>query len=404
MPASLLRVLNNPLMLIFTLLSVGNFVYGLRLGRDGWQQRATMLAEPLRPGEKRWAESAAILLAVPLGVAIHEFCHALATWLFGGQIVEFGYFFYWGYVVSVGNFSPAQDWFISLAGTLGTLAYGVGLWLLLRHHRSSLGRYFGVRALRFHLYYALIYYPLFTLFTFVGDWRVIYDFALTPTLSGLTLGVHLLLLTGFFVYDRRGWFEMPGFTTPAGAQTFQLVQQQLALNPDDLLKQEQYIDVLRQAGAPNQAREQLRHLLRHHPDLPEGYLLQASLLAHGKRQPPVKAVRAAEKALALGLSRPGQVAYANSLLAQYNLDTGRVDEALRQLNEALAQTAQSAMPNQAYLYYLRATAHRRKQQYAAARQDIEQALLLAEGPGREEAVAFYRREQETIASHARHTP
>ena len=282
MPASLLRVLNNPLMLIFTLLSVGNFVYGLRLGRDGWQQRATMLAEPLRPGEKRWAESAAILLAVPLGVAIHEFCHALATWLFGGQIVEFGYFFYWGYVVPVGNFSPAQDWFISLAGTLGTLAYGVGLWLLLRHHRSSLGRYFGVRALRFHLYYALIYYPLFTLFTFVGDWRVIYDFALTPTLSGLTLGVHLLLLTGFFVYDRRGWFEMPGFTTPAGAQTFQLVQQQLALNPDDLLKQEQYIDVLRQAGAPNQAREQLRHLLRHHPNLPEGYLLQADcFMAHG---------------------------------------------------------------------------------------------------------------------------
>ena len=96
--------------------------------RNEWQ---SLHEEPLTRAKKHLAEQASFFIGVPPGVAIHEFCHALATWLFGGKIVDFGYGVFWGYVVPVGNFAAWQHWFIAVAGTLGNLLYGSVLYFVL---------------------------------------------------------------------------------------------------------------------------------------------------------------------------------------------------------------------------------------------------------------------------------
>ncbi len=400
MPASLERVLANPIMLLFTVVAIGNFVAGLRLGYGGWQGRRALLQEPLRREPKRWADRSAMLLGVPLGVLLHEFSHALATWLFGGSIVEFGYFFYWGYVVPVGEFSAAQYWFISLAGTLGSLVYGLLAWLLLRSRPSSIMRYLGLRTLRYQLYFALIYYPLFTLFTFFGDWRTIYDFSSTPLLSGITLIAHLALLGVFLWFDRQGAFEMPAFNSLEEQRRYEDLRRQSALNPHDIVSRLRVVEMLRRGGATSQARVELRRLLKEHPKSATAHLLQAQMLSEGKRQVPAGAIKAAETALALGLSDPNQVAFAYGLLAQYELDVGRVDEAARDLDQALAAISIQGNPHEAHLLYLRARAHRSKRQYTLAQSDISAAIHLAETTNDPQAVAQYRQEAETIRQHA----
>lgn len=390
----------NPLFIIFTLLSLGYFLSGLRLARSWWQRRREFSLNPLQPWKKALAERAAFLLAVPPGVFIHELFHALAIWAFGGAVEDAGFGFYWGYVSTTDTFSLSQDWFISLAGTLGTLLYGFALWLILRSRRSQAWRYFGLRALRFHLYYGLLYYPLFTLFTFIGDWRTIYNFQATPLLSGATLVVHVASLAFFWWSDRRGWYEMPAFQSEEDRQALQTLLEKAAQNPQDAQAQLQVIDTLRRQGASNEARRRLDTFLTAFPRSAEGHLIMAFLQAEGKNQLPRAARDHAEQALQLGLPQTHQALSAHALLGQFYLQVEKTADALRHLDEALAFAARNEpSANAAQLYYLRALTQRRRGAYEAAAQDIENAIQLARQKGNERQLKHYENEQRTIAHH-----
>lgn len=245
--------LTSGLGLIFLLLSLLNVYYGLRIAgtlRERWLE---FQREPLQPWQKGLIDRAAFFLGVPLGVIIHEFGHALTVWMFGGQVVDAGYFFYAGYVAHIGNYSPTQRWLISLAGTIGSLLYGLVMWLIFRRIKRSSYQYFALRILRVHLTYSLIFYPLFTLFTFVGDWRVIYNFSSTPLLSTVTLVIHLGSLVLLWWADRRGMFEMPAFESVADQESYQQLQHKAEANPQDLELQLQLAEVERRGGMTHQA-------------------------------------------------------------------------------------------------------------------------------------------------------
>lgn len=387
---------------IFNLLALVYLFQGLQVGRQIWSGRAEWQGGSFTQYEKRMAEQASFYLAVPIGVFFHEMAHAVAIWLFGGGVAEFGYRVFWGFVRPTADsvFTPQQDWFIALAGTIGSLVFGYVLWFVLRKNPLPAIRYFGLRAFRYQIFFSLVYYPVFTLLGFYGDWRTIYDnfrFDTTPALSGMTLAVHVAILGWFFYASRIGWFEMPTFSTKAEQEQMRALEKQAAANPHDTELQLRLIDMYRQHGEKNKARSHLRAFLKENSRSAEGYLQSAALKTQGKRQVPKGASEDAAKALSLGLANPAGIAYANQLQGEYSLGVGRLDQAIGFFNqgiEALASAERAALSAQ--LYHGRAVAYRRKGQYELARVDIESAIELARSSGQGQAMSQYQAELVTI--------
>jgi tetratricopeptide (TPR) repeat protein len=393
---------------IFGLFNLLALLYIFRGAQVVWRiirEWQTLKQEPLSREKKSLAEQASFFLVVPPSVALHEFCHALATWLVGGRIVDFGYGGFWGYVVPVGNFTPPQEWFIAIAGTIGNLLFGTAVYLLLRHHPASSFRYFGLRAFRFQLYFALVYYPIFTIFVpTISDWRMIYNFSATPILSGLTLLAQITILYYFYRADRRGWFEMAGFETVTEQAQFATLEQQAAQNPQEPHAVMSLIEGLRRGGAMHKATAALKRYLQTHPDDAEAYALLAAFQMNNKEHVSNESLASAQKALQLGVANPRRRATAYRILGAYALERNQYEEAVKQFSEGIgAMTAVQETENQgyqAYLYHLRSQAYRRQNQYELAYQDVQQAIQLALANGDEKQAAVYQQELDIIETHA----
>ncbi|MEJ2746584.1 MAG: M50 family metallopeptidase [Anaerolineae bacterium] len=386
---------------IFSLIYVfRSLQLSVTIGRE-W---SSVMQEPLTRRKKYFAEQASFFIAVPIGVLIHEFGHALAVWASGGKVAEFGYRVFWGYVVPQGTFTPTQDWVISLAGTLGSLVFGVGIWLLLKGNRHSALSYFGLRAFRFQVFFSTIYYPIFTLLGFEGDWRTIYDFKATPLLSGLLVPLHVGLVLLFWWGDRTGWFERTSHETKAEQDKFLGLAQAAALNPHDTQLQLQYVDALRQGGANNRAKTYMKSFLKQNPDSGIAHLELALLESGNKPQISRSAADSLQKALQMGLPTASGQAYAHQLLGKYYLDRNQPDKAVDELNTALNLNVEgeetAVTRHKSALYHLRSQAYRRQNQYDAAYQDIQQAITLAQQIGDDKLVTYYRQERDIIENHA----
>jgi hypothetical protein len=360
--------------------------------------------EPLTGHKQRLAEQAAFFLGVPPAVLVHELCHALAVVVFGGRVMEFGYRVFWGYVVPQGTFTAAQDWVIAVAGTLGSLGFGAVVWALLRRQPSRSLQYFGLRAFRFQIYFSLLYYPIFSLFLPIGDWRIIYNFQATPILSAATAAVHALALLLFWRADRAGQFEMVAFNSTNEQARYEAVSGRVVMG--DPAARLEAISMARAGGAPRLARRLLDEFLAAHPQSAEGHLQLAILLLDaGRGQTSRDAVEAAGKALSLGLRDPDSVALARQIAATHHLERGDGRAAEVELDAAL-----TAGPGydpgvldprrRAALHRLRSQAYRRQERYDEAYAEIETATRLAEEAGASAAVQQYRDEKELIEKHA----
>jgi tetratricopeptide (TPR) repeat protein len=388
---------------IFSVISIIYAFRSLQIGRLVYQNWGDIRSQRFTKQQKSLAQQASFFLAVPVAVIFHEFAHALATWLFGGQVVDYGYFLFWGFIQPAGTFTAANLWFIALAGTIGSLLFGLGLWLVLRLNSSPSIRYFGLRAFRFQIFFSLIYYPVFTLLGFYGDWRTIYDFSATPILSGLTAAAHALLLFLFWWADRIGWFEMATFDDLEEHQRMEQLRQEALLQPHNSQLQLQLIDNYRRSGSTKLAKKQLQMFLKENPNSAEGYLQQAAILTQDKGQIPKKASESAAKALGMGLSKPADRLSAHNIVGQYSLDVGQADEAIKQFNQGIEAAQRADLPiAAAHMTYLRGVAHRRKGQSTMAYQDVQLAISQAQALGQNQQVSLYQRELETIEHQSRY--
>lgn len=384
---ALISSLSNILSLLYMFRSV-QLVW--QIGRNWTETRQ----EPLTRAKQHLAEQSAFFISVPLSVLVHELFHALAIWLFGGQVVEFAYRVFWGYVVPAGDFTPAQEWFIALSGTLGSLLFGVSIWLVLRHNASRTLRYFGLRSFRFQIYFSLLYYPLISLVLPIGDWRIIYSFRETPWLSIGTAAIHAGLLFVFWRTDRQGWFEMPAFETAAEQAKFEQLERMAdAGDPQAKL---QTIDILRYGGAEHQTRRQLESFLTKYPNSADGVLLMAMLSSANGSRMDGKTADYAQHALDLGLS-DGRAAFAHEMLARYQLERNDWSTAEVELSTALA-----TVPNprqRAQLLYWRSQARRHLDRLDDAAHDSAEAVALARTMGDSAAEARYEQELQVIQKH-----
>lgn len=392
---------------LFDILAIIYIFRSVQLGLQIWREWKRISSNPLTAYNKHIANQASYFIAVPIGVLIHEFSHAVAVWISGGQVIEFQYRAFWGYVVPQGSFTPAQLWFIAVAGTVGSLLFGVAIWLILRPARSITLRYFGLRAFRFQVYFSLIYYPLFTLIGFDGDWKTIYDFWATPLLSGITAVLHVGILLLFWRGDRQGWFEMPNHETIKEQEQFKRLAEEAVYSPHDTQVQIQYIDALRRGGANNKAQHQLKQFLSDNPQSAVGYLELAALNSDGKGPVSKKAAQYAQQALQLGLENPQQRLVAHEILGRYQMETDKLDEAISNFSQAidlLGQINESKQSDQTFqLRMLRSQAFRRQQQYEQAYQDIQEAISYAQKTGNQAALNRTQEELETLESHTGRT-
>ena len=390
---------------IFSLFDILAIIYlfrSVQLGLKIWREWAQIKLEPFTPPKKHLADQASYFIAVPIGVLAHEIGHVLAVWATGGQVAEFHYRGFWGYVVPIGSFTAAESWLIAIAGTLASLIFGLLVWLVFSRASSSTLRYFGLRAFRFQVYFSLIYYPLFTMLGFDGDWRTIYDFTATPILSLSTAVLHAGFLFLFWRGDRSGWFEAPSHQNIAEQERFEQLATAAAASPHDPQIQIQYIDGLRRGGANRKAQHQLEKFLAQNADSAPGYLELAALSSAGKRQIPKKASESAEKALSLGLPEPRQAAYAYELIGRYKLETGQVEAAIDNFSEALANLPEKDRAR-IQLHLLRSQALRRQERYEQAYQDILEAISYAQRYQDDASLAMAQQELETLESHAGRT-
>ena len=157
------------------------------------------------PQGAKLAFQAAFFLFIPFAVFLHELGHALATWTAGGEVVRFGWRVYWGFVISEGRFTAAQDWWIALSGNLVSVMLGLGFLAagFLGKRLLPSVRYLLLQAGVIQLVFALVAYPLITFAGLEGDWKTIYDFSTTPVLSTLVAVAHVGSILGLSFLIRR---------------------------------------------------------------------------------------------------------------------------------------------------------------------------------------------------------
>ncbi len=284
--------------LLFTLLSLVYTLQAIRVAfrlahtwHDFWDDRFT-------PEEQQLAQQVGFFLIIPFGVLLHEFGHAVATWMVGGQVAKLRWFLFWGYVEPVGTFTPAQQWWIALSGNLVSVLFGFAL--LAPGYRGRgwrrVIRYLLLETGYFQTMYALVGYPLLSFIGFVGDWVVIYDFKHTPVLSALTALVHLAVLLAVWA-----WWNSPR------------------------MKELRFL----LAHGDGEEWQQLRRAVREHPLDVDAYLAMADYYAQRGD------LSLAEGLLHKAIDRVGKQARVALRLGRYALAQGNTPLSLQWLSEAV---------------------------------------------------------------------
>lgn len=156
--------------------------------------------------DRQLVDQAAFFVLLPIAVALHELGHAVGIWLFGGRVLDWGFYGFAGYVAfDPREFTNAQQVIIAAAGTVVNIllaALAVGLVFLRKPPMRAAYNELLIQFTWISLLNALVLYPLLDFASGLnGDWMQMYDFSV-PALSTLILVVHVVVLA-LLVYAWR---------------------------------------------------------------------------------------------------------------------------------------------------------------------------------------------------------
>lgn len=145
---------------------------------------------------------AAFFVLLPISVALHELGHAAAIWLFGGQVLDWGFYGFAGYVsFDPRQFTDTQQVVIAAAGVTVNLilaAIAIGLVFLKKPPMRAAINELLIQFTWISLLNALIVYPVLDFVSGLnGDWMQMYDFRV-PAVSVTILVIHVAMLAGLF--------------------------------------------------------------------------------------------------------------------------------------------------------------------------------------------------------------
>ena len=185
---------------------------------DTWRDRAALFDARFTADERQRVLRLAMFVLLPLSVLAHEGAHALFVMLFGGEIVDFGFYMIYGFVAHVGRYTALELGLIAFSGSAINIVLGVGAFLLawLRpvRERPAINYLLFVFA-ALELFNALVFYPVFdALGGVAGDWSTIYSRD-TPVFSILIGLLHAALLGAAALIWRSPRFQA-GYTERTG--------------------------------------------------------------------------------------------------------------------------------------------------------------------------------------------
>lgn len=187
---------------IFLLIAAGATLWDVAKGHT------ELFDERLTANDRNRLLRLVLFVLLPLSIILHEGGHALAVKAFGGEILGFGFYLYYGYVEHQGFYTPLDVAIISFAGPLVNVILGLGAfafaWFTPR--RTAINYLLFVFC-AFELFNALVFYPLFDFGGGIsGDFSSIYS---SDTLVfSIIVGIcHLAILIGAVVFWKTPRFR-----------------------------------------------------------------------------------------------------------------------------------------------------------------------------------------------------
>ena len=186
----------------FALISLFYVVLGVRVIFQLLRNFRKTFDRQFTHADRQLVDQAAFFVLLPIAVALHELGHAVAIWLYGGDVLEWGFYGFAGYVAfDPRQFSDAQQIVIAAAGTVVNLllaAIALALVFLKRPPFRAAINELLVQFTWISLLNALIVYPVLDLISGLnGDWTQMYSFSVQP-LSLAILVIHILVLAALF--------------------------------------------------------------------------------------------------------------------------------------------------------------------------------------------------------------
>jgi RimJ/RimL family protein N-acetyltransferase len=213
-----------------TIISIDTIVRSLQNWRSIWDNFVS-------PQDRLLIQRIAIFIFIPFGVFFHELGHALATWQVGGQVIEFQWRIFWGYVISSGNFTAVESWWIALSGNIVSILLGIfGLLVIPLFQKRVFKELFYNFAIA-QLVYSLIFYPVFSFTGFQGDWVRIYDFSVQPY-AQITLGIHLVIVFGLWKLSKNGSLMRNLKVRSSGIASKSSPEQRIIINTERMILRE----------------------------------------------------------------------------------------------------------------------------------------------------------------------
>ncbi|MFM9105766.1 MAG: hypothetical protein ACKOWF_03610 [Chloroflexota bacterium] len=185
----------GPLLVIYGLLAARVVLQLIQRWPETWDADFT-------PADRSLVDQAAFFVLVPVSVALHELGHAVMVKVFGGEILDWGYYGFAGFV----GYDPRPvpllgQLAITAAGTVvNILLAAVALWLVYRR-TPPMRAAFNELLLQFvtiSLLNALLFYPLLDLSSGMdGDWSQMYRSGV-PWFTALVIAVQVAILGGMW--------------------------------------------------------------------------------------------------------------------------------------------------------------------------------------------------------------
>jgi hypothetical protein len=181
----------------FILISLFYAVIGVRVVAQVVQRRRELFDHRFTQADRSLVDQAAFFILVPFSVALHELGHAVAIWLFGSRVVDFGFYLFAGFVSYPGGLAPWKEILIALAGSLVNVLLSGAAIVVVFLKKPPLRASYNELLLQFALlsgFNALILYPVFDVAGGIGgDWSQIYDGGV-PALSAAIFVCHIAIL------------------------------------------------------------------------------------------------------------------------------------------------------------------------------------------------------------------